>query len=111
VCLLDDDDGGVDEFAEGDGDASKGHDIDAYAYESKGNECKQHRCGHGEQERCSVGKVAEEQEDDQYDCDDDFGDCFTRRCVCPMDEGGTVIDREDLYPGWKGGLDLPRSPR
>ena len=63
VGLLDDDDGGVDQGADGDGDAAEGHDVGRDPHQPEGDEGQKNRDRDGDDRDEGARDVPEEEED------------------------------------------------
>ncbi len=99
VGLLDDDDRGVVQGADGDGQAAEGHDVGRDPQQPEGDEGQQDRDRDGDDRDERAGDVPEEEEDHEADGEQDLEERRLQVADGPVDEVGPVIDRDDLDPG------------
>ena len=106
VAVLDHDDGGVNEHADGEGESAEGHDVGADLQEVHGDEGGQHGDGQGEDGDQRGTEVEEKDDGDEAD-DDGFKDEIALEGVDGfVDEPGTVVAGGDFDAGGQRGRDF-----
>ena len=107
--VLDHDDGPVDHGADGDGDAAQGHDVGDQPLPVHDRHGHQDADGQGEDGH--EGRAEVEKEDDADDGDDDalFDQLAAKRVLGAVDQGGPVVDGDDLAPLRADRASAPRS--
>src|SRR5207244_6240666 len=106
VGVLRDHDGGVDEYADRDGDPRQRHDVGADAQVPHEQERDQHREREGD--RHDQDRAQVEQEDDVDEGDDDrlLDEGPLERVDRTLDELGAVVERDDLHSRREPGFQL-----
>ena len=104
--LLHDDDGGVHEGPDGDGDPAQRHDVGREAEHPEGDEGEQHGDGDGDDGDERARRVPQEEQDDDRHREDHFRHGGLERVDGSKDQVRAVVDGDDLYARRQAGLDL-----
>ena len=106
VAVLDHDDGGIDEDADGERESAERHDVRRDAEEVDGDEGDEHRDGQRDDHDERGAEVKEEDKDDQADDDRFFNQGALQGVDGVVDETGAIVRRFDFDARWKRGCDL-----
>ncbi len=104
--LLHHHDGGVHHGAHGDDDASQRHDVGRDAHQPERDESDQHRHRDGDDGDQGAGEVPEEKQDHHGHGQQHFDEGGPGGGDGPLDQFGTVVDRDDFDPRRQTGFDF-----
>ncbi len=106
VGLLDDDDGGVAEGADGDGDPAQRHDVGSQTHALEGDKGDEHRERDGDDGDDRARQMPEEEQDDKAQRQHDLDDGSLEVVHRAVDELGAVVADDDLDALGEAGGDL-----